>query len=1003
MSVVANVAINVDSRNAVTQLRQVETRAKATERAFGALQQAVAAFGAGFALSKVIADVKELDTNLRRLATVGGDVQALDKGLGALSKQLDGVASKAELAAASYQALSAGFTETSANLKVVEAATKAAVGGLVDVTSVVEVTTKTLNAYGMSGNQAIQVTDSISKAIEYGQVQWSDYTSQLGRVASIAATAGVSLDEVNAFIAAATKNGATAEVAFTGLGATLATILKPSKESAEAAAALGINWTLAGIRGEGFESLMTKLAKAMQENPVLATEMVGGQEAIRGAFAAASKGGKDYQMILEGLGGAAGKTEMDFQTMKGSLENTLKGLDTAFKNLSEALGKAFGPTIALTIQDTTKAINGIADAMNLIPQPALNAAGSLAKAIVQLVLLKKAIDAIIGLRALFLATMTGMATTVTATGTAAKGSASAFALYTKNTKTLEASAVSATGKVNALRGALAAIAAIGVITVTVQILTQGQEAVAAAIETARLRKERGAGGAAAIYGGSATAEQKQTAKETLAAVRKEQATYRAPGIVAAQTLLGPLAPLVGVPTTAQAGARRTVLAERALRAQATMGLPTRAEAGGGAGGGGGGGGGGDLLGGGGDGGGKPEKDKAAEEEKRLQARIRGLQIETEAAKQLSLIRGKITQAEIAGDKQLAIRLQGEERNQQILIEYQKSLEGVTDEREQQALLAKALADLDSAGIETAGELEKLANDRKRAIEDVVSSLDMELLKLQATTDVQKQAIQFLEIENQLKAQGIILSDADKEAIRRKIAEIQKLTKEQEAANAKLQMEKDLFEGISSAVASTFSGAIDAAVSGTENLGDALKKLGSDLLATIGKMLIMYAIGQALGALGGGDGKGVFSFLAGGFGFKGAKDGAYWLGGFEAFANGGVVTSPTMGLIGEGGEPEYVIPQSKMSAAMSRYSRGARGESVIPGNGTSTEGGGTATAPMAPIDVRYSVERINNVDYVTADQFQAGMAQAAQQGAIQGERRAMRTLTNSAAARGRLGI
>jgi len=999
VSVVANVAINVDSRNAVNQLRQVETRAAATEKAFGALQRAAAAFGAGFALTKVIADVKELDTNLRRLATVGGDVQALDKGLGALSKQLDGVASKAELAAASYQALSAGFTETGANLKVVEAATKAAVGGLVDVTSVVEVTTKTLNAYGLSGEYAIKVTDSISKAIEFGQVQWSDYTSQLGRVAATAALAGVSIDEINAFVAAATKNGATAEVAFTGLSAALATLLKPTKESTDAAAALGIEWNIGGLQAKGFTGLLEDLSKKQDANKEAVAALLGSQEALRGVLAANSKAGKDYQMILEGLGGAAGKTEMDFQTMKGSLENTLKGLDTAFKNLSEALGKAFGPTIALTIQDTTKAINGIADAMNLIPQPALNAAGSLAKAIIQLILLKKAIDAIIGLRALFFATMTGMATTVTATGTAAKGSASAFALYTANTKTLEASTISATGKVRALQGALAAIAAIGVITVTVQILTQGQEAVAAAIETARLRREREAGGAAAIYGGSATEEQKQTAKQTLSAVRKEQATYRAPSTVAAQTLLGPLAPLFGVPTTAQAGARRTVLAERALRAQATMGLPTRVETGAG------------LptptptpqMPFDREGGGKEKKDKAAEEEKRLQARIRGLQIETEAAKQLSLIRGKITQAEIAGDKQLAIRLQGEERNQQILVEYQKSLEGVTDEREQQALLAKALADLDAAGIETAGELEKLASERKRAVEDVVSSLEMELLKLQATTDVQKQAIQFLEIENQLKAQGITLSDADKEAIRRKIAEIQKLTKEQEAANAKLQMEKDLFDGIANTVASSFSSAIDAAVSGTENLGDALKKLGSDLLATIGKMLIMYAIGQALGALGGGDGKGVFSFLAAGFGFKGAKDGAYWPGGFKAFADGGVVTSPTMGLIGEGGEPEYVIPQSKMSAAMSRYSRGARGESVIPGNGTSTEGGGAATATMEPIDVRYSVERINNVDYVTADQFQAGMAQAAQQGAIQGERRAMRTLTNSAAARGRLGI
>jgi hypothetical protein len=248
-----------------------------------------------------------------------------------------------------------------------------------------------------------------------------------------------------------------------------------------------------------------------------------------------------------------------------------------------------------------------------------------------------------------------------------------------------------------------------------------------------------------------------------------------------------------------------------------------------------------------------------------------------------------------------------------------------------------------------------------------------------------------------------LTDGDAEAIRRKIAEIQKLTKEQEAINAKLQMEKDLFDGMANTVAGAFSSAFDAAVSGTENLGEALKGLGADLLATIGKMLIMYAIAQALGALGGTDGKGVFSFLAKGFGFKGAKDGAYWPGGFEAFADGGVVTSPTMGLIGEGGEPEYVIPASKMRTAMSRYAGGARGNNVIPGSGAEggTEQGGVAT--MEPIDVRYSVERINSVDYVTADQFQTGMARAAQQGAVQGERRAMRSLKNSSATRRSVGI
>ena len=103
-----------------------------------------------------------------------------------------------------------------------------------------------------------------------------------------------------------------------------------------------------------------------------------------------------------------------------------------------------------------------------------------------------------------------------------------------------------------------------------------------------------------------------------------------------------------------------------------------------------------------------------------------------------------------------------------------------------------------------------------------------------------------------------------------------------------------------------------------------------------------------------------------------------------FAEGGFVTGPTSAVIGEGGESEYVIPASKMQSAMSRYSRGARGEGVIAGSGGGTEGGGAAAAagPMV-VDVRYSVERINDVEYATASAFQAGMRQAAQQGAAQG--------------------
>ena len=94
----------------------------------------------------------------------------------------------------------------------------------------------------------------------------------------------------------------------------------------------------------------------------------------------------------------------------------------------------------------------------------------------------------------------------------------------------------------------------------------------------------------------------------------------------------------------------------------------------------------------------------------------------------------------------------------------------------------------------------------------------------------------------------------------------------------------------------------------------------------------------------------------------------------------------------------------MNAAMSRYSRGARGEGVIAGSGGDTsEAGGNATPVNGAIDVRYTVERINSVEYVTADQFQRGMQQAAMQGAQRGEQQALRQLQQNTAVRGRVGL
>ena len=210
------------------------------------------------------------------------------------------------------------------------------------------------------------------------------------------------------------------------------------------------------------------------------------------------------------------------------------------------------------------------------------------------------------------------------------------------------------------------------------------------------------------------------------------------------------------------------------------------------------------------------------------------------------------------------------------------------------------------------------------------------------------------------------------------------------------------------VGNSFASAFKSVITGSKSAEDALKDMlaataehfldmAMQIIAQQITMILYGTIMKALGISGFGSGASAPSI---------GTSTNYFSGGFDAmsfFAEGGYVSGPTNALVGEGGEPEYIIPESKMRESMSRYSRGARGGSVIPesGSDSSAEDGGTAVA--APIDVRYSVERINSVDYVTADQFQAGMRQAASQGAKQGEQQTLRRLQMSGSTRKRVGM
>lgn len=90
----------------------------------------------------------------------------------------------------------------------------------------------------------------------------------------------------------------------------------------------------------------------------------------------------------------------------------------------------------------------------------------------------------------------------------------------------------------------------------------------------------------------------------------------------------------------------------------------------------------------------------------------------------------------------------------------------------------------------------------------------------------------------------------------------------------------------------------------------------------------------------------------------------------AFAQGGVVTHPTLAMVGDGGEPEYIIPQSKMAAASAAFAGGARGAAVLNGSSAAAP----TTAPVVNIQTG-PVMQADGKNWVTVDDLQRAVQQA----------------------------
>lgn len=218
-----------------------------------------------------------------------------------------------------YQAISAGADGVEAAAEILDQSNRLAIGGVTDVTTGVDALTTAMNAFSATGLTAAEASDAMFVGMKAGKTTIGELSAQMGQIVPIASAAGVSFDEMIAGISALTTQGQSTAMATTGLRAAITGILQPSKQAADAAKLLGLEFSASALQAKGLEQFMAEVVQTTGGSTDALTQLFGSVEALNAVLA---------------LSGAAGQT---FTGIMGDMANKAGATDTAYQKLTEGL------------------------------------------------------------------------------------------------------------------------------------------------------------------------------------------------------------------------------------------------------------------------------------------------------------------------------------------------------------------------------------------------------------------------------------------------------------------------------------------------------------------------------------------------------------------------------------------------------------------------------------------------------------------------------------------
>lgn len=242
-------------------------------------------------------------------------------------------ASGKEIAKGLYQTLSAGVTDGADAMTMLEGASKLSVGALMSVNEAVDLLTNTFNAYGMTvSEEAVTATaDLMFQTVKLGKTTGPELAHSLGMVMPVASNLGVSIEELNAMLAALTLGGMDTSMAATQLRQAMVQLLNPSEDAKKLMKEYDVEISAARVSQEGFLPVLADIKDKFGDNAIAMRTLFPNIRALVGVMALAGNQFDSVNRIMEDFGGAAGSVETAVGHMRNSLDHKMKLLSASWK------------------------------------------------------------------------------------------------------------------------------------------------------------------------------------------------------------------------------------------------------------------------------------------------------------------------------------------------------------------------------------------------------------------------------------------------------------------------------------------------------------------------------------------------------------------------------------------------------------------------------------------------------------------------------------------------